>query len=112
MGPSTIPWTTGEAAFTTDASGLPERASAPTPTHLVVGVGRPALELAWQAGAGSEAQRVYLGREFPLPQVGETEAPSFDLEGLEANAVYYWRVDGVNAVGARIGTTWRFTTVP
>ena len=83
-------------------------ASSPSPAAGSVGV-RESAVLTWSAGSGAVSHDVYFGTTSPPPFVGNQAGTSFTPTGLASLTTYYWRVDEVNAYGARAGTVWSFT---
>ncbi|MEJ2702906.1 MAG: LamG domain-containing protein [Sedimentisphaerales bacterium] len=71
-------------------------------------------KLSWTAGFGTKLHTVYFGDDFDTVnnaaggamQGTTTYAPA----GLEAEKVYYWRVDEFDAVTTYKGDVWMFTT--
>ena len=97
-------------------SFLPGQASNPTPAEGVVDVDVNII-LKWAAGFDAVSHNVFFGTSVDdmdtmlvsLHQAG-TE---FDLERLDYEFTYYWRIDEVNSDGEVItGVVWIFTTVP
>jgi hypothetical protein len=76
----------------------------------------------WTPGVTAVSNEVYCGTnptpgpaEFmgPWPSVSPTSAMFFYIAGLTPGAKYYWRVDEVDAAGAKIiGDVWSFTAQP
>jgi hypothetical protein len=96
--------------FELDRSDPAKRAAKPTPTdddeHALE---NPAL--AWRAGGGATAHRVYLGTDpNKLELHGETKEAKFSTTALKLDhhAPYFWRVDEVNPDGVVPGEVWRF----
>lgn len=101
-------------SFTTEPrpTSLPEPAQNPNPadgaTHIPT-----ALELRWENGGGAASYDFYLGlspefsREDYYGNVLETR---FSPETLQADTLYYWRVDSKNALGTTQGAVWSFNT--
>ncbi len=71
-------------------------------------------KLSWTAGFGAKLHTVYFGDNYDtvnnaaggLPQGTTTYTPS----ALQAEKVYYWRVDEFDAVATYKGDVWGFTT--
>ncbi|MFH1718681.1 MAG: LamG-like jellyroll fold domain-containing protein, partial [Planctomycetota bacterium] len=71
-------------------------------------------KLNWTAGFGAKLHTVYFGTDFDsvsnaaggLPQGTTTYNPG----PLEAEKIYYWRVDEFDAVATHKGNVWSFTT--
>ncbi|MCP3915638.1 MAG: sulfatase-like hydrolase/transferase [bacterium] len=96
-------------SFTTDAAGLPQRSLPARPRHLGrIPLTMPVL-LEFAPAPGATSYDIYFGSELPLNYRGTQSATTFGVNGLVAGGTYSWRVDTVNASGARTGFTWRFT---
>jgi len=75
----------------------------------------PDVQLSWTPGFGTKLHTVYIGTDYDtvndatggLPQGTTTYKPAAPLE-LEK--VYYWRVDGFDALATYKGDVWGFTT--
>jgi hypothetical protein len=73
-----------------------------------------APQFSWSAGFGAKLHTVYIGTNYDevknatggLPQAATTFSPG----PLEAEKVYYWRVDEFDAVETHKGEVWSFTT--
>ncbi len=90
----------------------PNKATDPDPADEETGVPRTQV-LAWTDGGGATSYNVYLGTDpDALDLVSEGQAgTSYDPPAnLDANTVYYWRVDSINACGTTQGDVWSFTT--
>jgi len=103
-----------------------DKARSPSPADRGQDVPRDAV-LGWTAGPSAATHNVYFGTSFDdvnmasvasprgvLVSQGQTAA-TYDPAGLLAfGQTYYWRVDGVDAVGQTIfpGSVWSFTTEP
>jgi hypothetical protein len=95
-------------SFTTGT--LPPLASNPSPTHSATGV---AIEqdLGWDAVAGADSYDVYFGpSDTNLVFQGNQTGTTFDTGTMDANTVYFWRIDPKNAGGTSTGDVWSFTT--
>lgn len=72
------------------------------------------VELSWRAGRGSAHHEVYLAPSGEsLTQVGTTTQTTFNVDSLDYDASYQWRVDEVNASADLVchqGDVWTFTT--
>ncbi len=72
-------------------------------------------KLSWTAGFGAKLHTVYFGDNFDtvsdatggLPQATTTYTPS----ALQAEKVYYWRVDEFDGAATYKGNVWAFTTL-
>ena len=72
------------------------------------------VELSWTAGAGAVLHNVYFGTSSDaLVNVSFEQAETtIDVEGLEWNSSYYWRVDEVGNDGnVNEGGVWFFDTI-
>jgi len=85
----------------------------PSPADGAVDVVMPLFE--WEAGWGAAMHEVYFG-DSPDTLTLKTETPAlmyFHAEPMEPGVTYYWRVDEVDATGAKTtGNVWSFTTFP
>jgi len=82
---------------------------------------RDVAALCWSAGGTATQHDVYLGLDEQAVRAADRVSPlhwsrqsgtSFSVKGkLEAGAVYFWRIDEVEADGVTIrkGTVWKFT---
>ncbi|MCX5644094.1 MAG: PA14 domain-containing protein [Phycisphaerae bacterium] len=96
------------------------KASKPDPANGKTEVTNPLFT--WTPGVTTVSNEVYCGTnptpgaaEFmgPWPSVSPTSAMFFYIAGLTPGATYYWRVDEVDAAGAKItGDVWSFTAQP
>jgi hypothetical protein len=76
-------------------------------------------QLSWSAGVTAQSHDVYFGlnKDEVAAGTGGTSkgnqlAPDYQPGTLQANTTYYWRVDEVQAGGAKqTGQVWSFTTV-
>jgi len=74
----------------------------------------PETDLSWTEGFGGKLHTVFFGDNFDdvnnatigMPQ-GTT---TFDLDVLERDKTYYWRVDEFDAIETHKGNVWSFTT--
>jgi len=74
------------------------------------------LDLSWIPGLGSTSHVVYLGNTFDAANNATSGGvtvsdPNYAPPGLQADKVYFWRVDEVNG-GTIKGPVWSFSTVP
>ncbi len=91
----------------------PKTAYNPIPTDGAEFVALNA-KLSWTAGFGAKLHTVYFGDDFEtvsnatggLPQGTTTYTPS----ALQAENVYYWRVDEFDGAATHKGNVWAFTT--
>lgn len=104
------------ASLTVNVAGAPVPqppglATNPGPANGASSVATNAV-LSWTAGSGATSHNVYFGTSSNPPSVSTGQSgTSFNPGTLAQSTTYYWRVDGVNAVGTRTGTAWSFTTV-
>lgn len=93
---------------------LPGQASNPNPADGAVDVDVDA-NLTWTAGLDAVSHNVYFGpsiNDMVLVSFHQT-ITEFELERLDYEFTYYWRIDEVNGEGEIItGAVWTFTTVP
>ncbi len=68
----------------------------------------------WTAGYGAKLHTIYMGPDFDTVNNAAGGAPlgtaSYKPASLEAEKVYYWRVDEFDAVATHKGDIWGFTT--
>jgi len=68
----------------------------------------------WTAGYGAKLHTVYIGTDFDTVNNAAGGAPqgvaTYKPASLEAEKVYYWRVDEFDAVATHKGDVWGFTT--
>lgn len=78
------------------------------------GITDTAVILTWTAGFGAKLHTVYFGDDFDTvanATVGmPVGAPSYNPGPLEAEKVYYWRVDEFDGLATYEGAVWAFTT--
>jgi len=97
----------------------PNEAWLPQPADGV-GYVDPNTTLSWLKGLNGISHDVYLGADEAAVAdgtgdtfQGNTYETSFVTGDLEAETTYYWRVDEVDAGGAKVaGEIWSFTTLP
>jgi len=72
------------------------------------------VTLRWTAGYGAKLHTVYLGGDYDdvRSAVGGMmhDATTYNAGTLEAEKVYYWRVDEFDAIETHKGDVWTFTT--
>ena len=69
------------------------------------------LILKWVPAMGMINQKIYFGTdEKNLSLIKESSSNSVQLERLNDNTKYYWRIDAVTATGFKQGSLWHFTT--
>jgi hypothetical protein len=70
--------------------------------------------LSWTAGFGTKLHTVYFGDNFDDVNSGTVGIPlginSYNTGTLEANKVYYWRVDEFDSITTYKGDVWSFKT--
>ncbi|MCP4607097.1 MAG: hypothetical protein GY845_00080 [Planctomycetes bacterium] len=73
------------------------------------------VELSWKEGFGAKLHSVYIGTSFDEVDSAtggaNQAAKNISPDNLEAEKVYYWRVDEFDAVETFKGDVWSFTTV-
>jgi len=102
----------------TDPDELPGSISAPSPADDAEDVAVDA-ELRWTSGILSDTHDVYFGTDESAVADATTdddafqanqEESIFDPGDLQPNTDYFWRIDGVNALGTTKGDVLHFTT--
>jgi hypothetical protein len=97
-----------------DFSIPPKTAYNPDPADGAESIGPDNVTLSWTAGFGAKLHTVYLGETFDEVDnatIGNpTGTTSYNPGTLEAEKVYYWRVDEFDAVDTYKGDVWSFTT--
>jgi len=82
----------------------------PDPADGAVGVSAPLLQ--WKAGGTAMFHDVYFGTDPNPPLVASRQmfAMFYYLQGLQPGAVYYWKVDEIEADGTTLhaGSVWSF----
>jgi len=72
------------------------------------------VKLSWMAGYGAKLRTVYIGNDYDEVSnaVGGMiqDATTYNAGKLEAEKVYYWRVDEFDLVNTHKGDVWTFTT--
>ena len=67
--------------------------------------------LDWTPGTGTDSTHVYFDTVSPPEFLKTITSSSYRFpEYLAPGKTYYWRVDGINAVGKTRGETWSFST--
>lgn len=71
------------------------------------------LKFQWKTCKFTKYSKLYLGNSPDLTDkdlLAKTEGAEFQINNLQADTQYYWRVDTVNEFGPQIGDIWHFTT--
>ena len=94
----------------------PGAASSPQPRDAATGVTVGGPLLSWAAALRAVSYDVYWGAEnTDLDTPINTSLTALRISAsadLEADTLYYWRVDAKNEAGTTRGTVWSFTTAP
>ena len=92
----------------------PKTAYNPDPANNAEAVGPDNVTLMWTGGFGAKLHTVYIGNDYDEVSnaVGGLMqgTASYNAGTLEAEKVYYWRVDEFDAVDTYKGDIWTFTT--
>jgi len=88
---------------------LPSPASNPDPYSGATGISTSPV-LSWQGGAGATSHGVYFGDTPPGVFQGNQTQLTFSPGTLSESAIYFWRIEEVNAHGKTPGPIWTFTT--
>ena len=92
----------------------PKTAYNPSPADGAESVGPENVTLTWTAGYGAKLHTVYFGESYDEVNnatVGNpTGTTSYNPGPLEAEKVYYWRVDEFDAIATYKGDVWSFST--
>jgi len=92
----------------------PKTAFNPVPADNAEAVGPDSVTLRWTAGFGAKLHTVYIGNDYDEVSnaVGGMMqgVTTYNAGSLEAETVYYWRVDEFDAVETHKGNIWTFTT--
>jgi len=92
----------------------PKTAYNPDPANNAENVGPDNVTLSWTPGYGAKLHTVFIGNDYD--QVSNTVVgmmqgtTTYNAGTLEAEKVYYWRVDEFDAVETHKGPVWTFTT--
>ena len=74
----------------------------------------PSVTLSWIAGYGAKIHTVYIGDDFDQVSNATGGAPqgmtTYSPGTLDAESVYYWRVDEFDGAATYKGDVWSFTT--
>jgi len=87
----------------------PQRATNPIPNNHAASV-TPDVNLSWTAGSGATSHNVYFGTTSPGTFQGNQTETTFDLDVLDFNTTYYWRIDEVVGPNTVSSNVWTFTT--
>jgi hypothetical protein len=92
----------------------PKTAYNPDPADNAEAIGPDNVTLSWTAGYGAKLHTVYVGTDYDEVSdaaggmmVGST---TYNAGSLEAEKVYYWRVDEFDGAATYKGDVWTFTT--
>ena len=92
----------------------PKTAYNPVPADNAEAIGPDNVTLSWTAGYGAKLHTVYVGTDYDQinnatggMMVGST---TYNAGSLEAEKVYYWRVDEFDGFATYQGEIWTFTT--
>jgi len=91
----------------------PKTAYDPVPADGA-GITETTVSLTWTAGYGAKLHTMYFGDDYDTVANATTGIPvgttSYNPGPLEAEKVYYWRVDEFDGLGTYKGDVWTFTT--
>ena len=91
----------------------PKTAYEPVPADGA-GLAETTVTLTWTAGFGAKLHTVYFGDDYDTVNSATVGIPRGTAEyspgPLEAEKVYYWRVDEFDGLGTYKGEVWAFTT--
>jgi hypothetical protein len=92
----------------------PKTAYNPNPANNAEAIGPDNVTLSWTGGYGSKLHTVYIGNDYDEVNnaVGGMMVGSatYNAGSLDAEKVYYWRVDEFDGVDTYKGDVWTFTT--
>ena len=92
----------------------PKTAYNPSPADGAESVGPENVTLTWTPGFGAKLHTVYFGESYDEVNDAVGGAPmgitTYNPGPLEAEKVYYWRVDEFDAVATYKGDVWSFST--
>jgi hypothetical protein len=92
----------------------PKTAYNPDPADNAESIGPEDVTLSWTAGYGAKLHTVYIGNDYDEVNNAAGGAmqgsTTYNAGSLEAEKVYYWRVDEFDAVQTYKGEIWTFTT--
>jgi len=91
----------------------PKTAYDPTPADGD-GIAETTVTLTWTAGFGAKLHTIYFGDDYDTVANATVGVPAGETSHnpgpLEAEKVYYWRVDEFDGIGTYKGEVWTFTT--
>lgn len=93
-----------------DVTQTPDPATNPYPQDQAEFASINITDLFWTAGQNAASHDIYFGTTNPPAFIHNQVSSSFDLDMLEPNTTYYWKVDEVNSMGTTPGDIWSFTT--
>ena len=92
----------------------PKTAYSPDPADGAGVLDPDDVKLSWMTGYGSKLHTVYIGNDYDEVSnaVGGMmqDSTTYNAGTLEAEKVYYWRVDEFDILGTHKGDIWTFTT--
>ncbi len=92
----------------------PKTAYSPDPADGAEVLDPDDVKLSWTVGYGAKLHTVYIGNDYDEVSnaVGGMmqDTTTYNAGTLEAEKVYYWRVDEFDIVGTHKGDIWTFTT--
>ena len=78
------------------------------------GIAETTVTLKWTAGFGAKLHTIYFGDDYDTVANATVGVPAGETSHnpgpLEAEKVYYWRVDEFDGIGTYKGEVWTFTT--
>ena len=95
--------------FNWNSASPPEVASDPNPANLSNYVNLDLL-LEWREGARTLTNDIYFGTTNPPEFVSNTGENFYQLQDLDENTTYYWRIDEINDTGTATGEVWSFNS--
>ncbi|QDH80543.1 T9SS type A sorting domain-containing protein [Echinicola soli] len=69
------------------------------------------VQVSWNGGINTTGYEVYLGTHpdsLILQGTVPVETPQYEIEGLQGQTTYFWRVDAIGAKGTTKGDIWSF----
>lgn len=101
---------TGTVFISIVSGSGPGSASGPQPPDGASGTPTSGITLQWTPGSGATGHDVYFGPSSPPPLVSQQANVGYPTGGLEADTMYYWRVDERDGQQTVAGPEWHFTT--